>query len=106
MARFKQGDGIKYDTKKPRWSLVPLNVIEDIVRVATFGAEKYEDNNWKYVEPGPDRYFSALMRHLAAWQAGEANDPETGLSHLAHAGWNVMALAWFAKQGKGLTEDK
>jgi hypothetical protein len=103
--QFKVGDGIKHDEKKPRWHLIPLDVLEGIARVATFGADKYEDNNWKYVHPGPERYFDALMRHITAWQAGERDDPETGFSHLAHAGWNVMALAWFEKHGRGLAQD-
>lgn len=102
---MKQGDGTKYDEKKPKWHLIPLKVLEDIARVATFGADKYDEDNWKYVQPGPNRYYDALMRHLTDWQDGEHDDPETGFSHLAHAGWNIMALAWFEKQGHTLEID-
>jgi ADP-heptose:LPS heptosyltransferase len=37
------------------------------------------------------------MRHLAAWQRGEENDPETGLPHLAHAMCNLRMLTLYSK---------
>jgi len=38
------------------------------------------------------RPFSALMRHVWAWWRGQETDPETGYSHLAHAGCCVLFL--------------
>lgn len=87
--------GLKTDTGKPRWSLVPYDALLEIVKVLTFGATKYADNNWQHVDNHEDRYFSAMLRHLTAWKNGQRTDDETGLSHLAHAGCCLLFLLWF-----------
>ena len=38
--------GLKLDFDKLRWDLLPIECVEEIVRVLTFGAKKYDDNNW------------------------------------------------------------
>jgi len=86
------GPGKKYDSGKARFDLVPLRAVLKIAEVLTFGAEKYGANNWQNVTPFEGRYFAALLRHLTAWRAGELVDPETGLSHLAHAGCCLLFL--------------
>jgi len=93
--------GIKHDSEKPRWSLVPWEEFEDVVKVLTLGSRKYEDFNWQYVDNMDDRYFSAAMRHLIAWRKGEINDPESGISHLAHAICNLLFLMWYDKTNRG-----
>lgn len=86
--------GIKYDEHKPRWSLLPLKAVEEIVKVLTFGATKYEENSWQNLEDFNDRYFSALIRHLTKWQSGENYDDESGLHHLSHAACNIIFLIY------------
>lgn len=88
--------GIKYDGEKPDWSLLDLSLVEDVVKVLTYGARKYSPDNWQKVEK--ERYFAAAMRHIAAYQAGEACDSETGISHLAHAQCCLHFLQWHEKQ--------
>lgn len=80
---------------KPRWELLPLDAIEEIVKVYTMGAEKYADNAWKTIPDAHRRYLAALFRHVAAYERGERLDKESGLSHLAHAAWNAIAILWF-----------
>jgi len=92
---FEKSQGVKYDNDKPRWYLLPWNAVEEVVKVLTLGAVKYEDDNWKRVDNAKSRYFSALLRHLTAWVGGETNDSETGLNHLAHAGCCLLFLLWF-----------
>lgn len=91
------GEGLKYDIEKLRWDLLPIECVEDIVKVLNFGANKYADNNWQIVENAEERYYAALLRHLSAWRQGEKVDPESGLSHLAHILCNVTFLLWFEK---------
>lgn len=79
---------------KPRWELLPLDAIEEIVRVYTMGAEKYADDAWKTIPDAHRRYLAALFRHIAAYERGERKDKESGLSHLAHAAWNAIAILW------------
>lgn len=87
-------NGVKYDSEKPRWSLLPWEQVKQIVNVLTFGAKKYADDNWQKVPQSRDRYFSALMRHITSWKSGERIDSESGLSHLAHAGCCLLFLMW------------
>lgn len=95
------GKGRKYDQEKPRWELVELDILTPMVRVLTRGARKYEDGNWKRVPDRRRRYFAALLRHLAAWEAGEKNDPEWNESHLAHAMCCLLFLSWDEQQADG-----
>jgi hypothetical protein len=82
--------GVKYDSNKPRYDLVCPRAFEEFVKVLTFGAVKYSPDNWKLVEP--DRFISALYRHVEAYRKGEACDPETEFHHLGHAMCNLMFL--------------
>ena len=91
--------GTKHDGKKPRWSLLPAGTIQQIIAVLEFGAAKYTENNWQYVDRGPERYYDALMRHTHAWRDGEKNDQESGLHHLAHAGCCLLFMLWLDDKG-------
>jgi hypothetical protein len=77
--------GIKYDSEKPDYSLLPPLVLDEVVKVLTYGASKYSRENWRQLDDGKNRYFSAAQRHLWALRRGETHDEESGLSHAAHA---------------------
>lgn len=85
---------IKADAGKPRLSLVPTEIINQIARVREYGINKYPNggpNNWKKVEL--DRYRDAAYRHLLAYIANPKGvDEESGLPHLAHLACNVAFL--------------
>lgn len=71
-----------------------------VAEVAGFGATKYARYNFL---KGYDwsLSFDAMQRHLLLWYSGEDTDPETGLSHLAHATWHGLALLAFERRGLG-----
>jgi hypothetical protein len=93
--------GVKYDTDKPRPDLLDPKAILAMAQVMEHGAKKYDTDNWKRVSEPQRRYYSAALRHLLAWWGGEANDAESGLSHLAHAACCVMFLQHFeGEKGK------
>ncbi len=96
MPRNRLLKGIKYDTGKLQWRLLPLEVLRDVVLVLMYGAKKYSPDNWKQVKP-KERYFDGCLRHLDAWQAGERKDPETGRNPLAHAICCLIFLLWHDK---------
>lgn len=77
--------GRKFDGNKLEYGLIPPLAMKEMVKVLTFGAQKYERDNWKRVPDSKRRYFDALERHIWAWKMGEQNDSETGINHLAHA---------------------
>jgi len=84
--------GRKFDGGKPQYGLLPPLALKATVEILTFGAEKYEPDNWKRVPDSKRRYFDAMQRHLWAWKQGEQNDQETGKNHLAHAMCCLMFL--------------
>lgn len=92
--------GQKFDTGKPRMELLPTQPLLAIARVLSFGAQKYDDHNWR---GGFDysRLIGAAYRHLSAYNDGEDTDPESGLSHLAHLGCCVLFLLEQEAKGTG-----
>jgi len=84
--------GRKFDGNKLEFGLLPSKALEATVDVLTFGAQKYERDNWKKVPDSKRRYFDALQRHMWAWKNGETLDPESGKHHLAHAMCCLMFL--------------
>lgn len=89
---------------KLRWDLLPMQEIEDIVRVFHLGAKKYKPNGWKDIPNGFERYRAAMMRHLMCYMNGERYDKELGVNHLSSMCWNAIAMLWYDKHGKGLIE--
>lgn len=88
--------GVRYNQGKPRMELIPTELIEEVAKVLTFGAEKYDDYNWqKFTPKQRGECVGSLMRHIEAYRKGEKLDPESGLSHLAHAGCNIAFLLWY-----------
>lgn len=88
----------KDDGGKLDWTLLPYDALEDIVKVLEFGAKKYARDNWRNGKGlGISRVTKSTMRHLVAYLRGEKEDPETGLSHWAHIGCNVLFVLHYLK---------
>lgn len=77
---------------KLRWDLLPLEDLEEVVGLYTFGVQKYSENSWQNLENGEQRYRAALFRHLLLHLKGEETDPESGYSHLSAVIWNAIAM--------------
>jgi hypothetical protein len=83
--KYDPSEGRKFDGGKLEYGLIPPLALEEMVKVLTFGAQKYERDNWKHVDDAKRRYFDAMQRHIWAWKQDEQIDPESGIHHLAHA---------------------
>lgn len=66
-----------------------------------YGAEKYEEHSWRHVPNAIARYFRAGERHHQErmfigqgqiYPVLEGNDAESGLPHIAHEIFNLLAL--------------
>ena len=101
--KINQG-GVKFDQGKIPMHLHPPEPLFAIGEIWDFGQKKYSARNW---EEGMDwsRPFGALMRHMWAWWGGEKKDPETGKSHLWHAGCCIFMLITYEIRGIG-TDDR
>jgi hypothetical protein len=100
----------KYDDGKPRMSLVPKRALIEVAKVFTFGANtdpnkgpvKYGVGNWHSGDSFDwSRLLDASDRHGEAFQLGEDNDVESGLSHLAHRICCDMMLLELVLTGHG-----
>ncbi len=92
--------GRKDDTGKARVSLIPRAALEAEAAVMGFGAKKYATWQWKSGF-AYSRLLDASLRHIIAFADGEDNDPESGLSHLAHARASLAMLLDQLKTGAG-----
>ena len=89
--------GAKMDAGK-----LPARLIADfapallkIGKVLEYGAsKKYTAHGWLEVENPEERYLDAFWRHLLA---GKGNDPDSGIPHLHHACWNLLAVLTLEK---------
>ena len=104
-------EGLRFNENKVRHDLLEPFAIEELAKVFTKGAEKYEPRNW---EKGMQwsKVIASLKRHVNAFERGEDFDfdpscnackegtckSHTGLFHMAHAAWNALALVSYYKK--------
>lgn len=91
-----KGTALKFDQNKLPLNLLSTEAMNQTAAVLAFGAQKYAEHNWRNGFAW-SRPLAAAMRHLTAFNDGEDKDPESGLSHLAHAACCIMFLLEFEK---------
>jgi hypothetical protein len=100
----KDEGAVKYDAGKIGVHLLPWPALQEIAKVLDFGALKYAPNNWT-----KGMSWSRLARgaenHIGEWLWREDKDPESKLSHLAHAGCCILFLLTYELFGLG-TDDR
>lgn len=94
---------IKFDQDKLPLHLLSTEALNQTAAVLAFGADKYAEHNWRKGFAW-SRPLAAAMRHITAFNAGEDKDPESGLSHLAHAACCIMFLLEFEKTHRELDD--
>ena len=96
----------KYDSTKPRASLIDFECIEQLSMLLERGATKYSVGNWRKASKR-STYFNACIRHLAFsfWGGKQNIDKETGVSHLICAMANIMFLYVLYRDNLG-TDDR
>lgn len=113
LAEQNPGQAVRAIGGKTRWDWMPWRAVHEVALVYTIcqstreqhprGIGKYQPNNWISGRGLPLMgYFRGATAHLFRFFIlREQNDPETGLHHLAHAGWNVLCALETVLQGKG-----
>lgn len=77
--------------------------IDQVARVGDFGAKKY--GQWNYRNGMPwMKLLGSCARHLTAFIAGQNNDPESGISHLAHLIYDALMLLGYVIEEKGVDD--
>lgn len=96
----------KADAGKPMPDLLTLGMqraLRLVQATMEYGAQKYEEHSWRDVPNAEARYFRACARHnqeRMMCMNGQGNarpilegaDSESGLPHIAHEVFNLLAL--------------
>lgn len=91
--------GVKHDSGKVMGQLLGdfSRALMGVAEVGTFGAKKYTRGGWQHVSDAEQRYYDAAWRHILQANQEEV-DSESGLSHLEHAAWNILAVIELKKR--------
>ncbi len=81
----------RFDEGKVRHDLIPAWALERLAEVYTYGAQKYDDNNW-LKGMNWSKVQGPLERHYNKWKRGSIRDAESNCYHLAQVAWNAIAL--------------
>lgn len=90
----KEQEGMKFDERKLRYDLILPSILEYLAFVYTYGAIKYDDNNYKKLDDIDKRYEGALFRHFQDHRKGNKFDKDSGLLHAGQVFWNAGTLLW------------
>lgn len=97
IGRFNQG--------KPQWTLMNADAMLPMINVLSYGASKYDRNNWAKACPKRLDLMDSLMRHSMKIIAGESVDPESGLPHIGHLMCNAMFYSYWEQKTNGKFEN-
>lgn len=95
----KIGGGNRFNTNKPRVELLVPEAMEEVARVWAFGAEKYDDHNWKK-GIGVTSIIGCILRHTFKIMKGEDIDDESQCLHAAHIICNASMLIYFFRRNR------
>lgn len=79
---------------------IPGEVFRGVVAVGSYGARKYERDNWLHVADGVSRYYEAVGRHVLDIICGEWIDAESGLPNIYHVFWGILAAGELVRRQK------
>lgn len=79
----------RFNSGKPRWSLLHFNSLEPLVRAMEYGEGKYGRDNWKKTMDLKE-LIDCNLRHLTKLSDGEEFDKESGVHHMGHVIANSM----------------
>jgi len=97
--------GTKFNQGKPRMSLIPAAPMRAIAMVLNYGEKKYHAYNWAMGIPFSD-LLDACERHIGYFKDGENLDKESGLHHIAHAAFYMIAILWFMFRDQKELDDR
>jgi hypothetical protein len=86
--------GLRYNTGKRRYDLLPPDAMAALADLMTIGSRKYAERNWELGMAFSDASAS-LERHLQDWKAGIDHDDESRQLQMAHVAINaIFLLTW------------
>ncbi len=102
LAEYEQQElkALKFDTGKPKLSLLNSASLKLEADAMEYGAQKYARNNYR---AGMEwtRMIDAALRHITAFANGESIDSESGVNHIGHAKACLGMLAYYIENKVG-----
>lgn len=94
---FKSGFQRDTGDGKPRYDLIPHELLTRLAELYTRGAVKYDENNWRKANSDIEykRFISSAWRHFIAWQRGDIDE-----DHAIATIWNIMSYEWHTQHKK------
>ena len=88
---FDSGFNRDIDYGKPRYDLIPSELLKRLGELYARGAEKYGDYNWQKANSEEEytRFIASAFRHFEQWRAGDTDE-----DHAMGAIWNIIAYEW------------
>lgn len=89
--KYKSGFNRDVTDGKPRYDLVPLNMLKRLAELYARGAEKYGDSNWKLANTKEEleRFRQSAFRHFIQW-----NMDETDEDHASAVVFNIFSFEY------------
>ena len=98
--RIDYNSGFRRDVQegKPRYDLIPYELLKRLAELYARGAEKYGDDNWQKANSEEEyrRFINSAFRHFEQWRAGE-QDEDHGVAVI----WNIISYEWHTKHKNG-----
>ena len=92
-----------FSTGKLGIDQIPDFVLAELGLVYSYGEIKYGRDNWMSGTEWHE-FIGSAKRHFAYWCLGQDEDSESGINHLSHAIWNLIALRYYQKTGGGVDD--
>lgn len=90
-SKYKSGFHRDIDTNKPRYDLIPPELLHRLAMVYTRGSQKYDDDNWRKADSEEEyrRFVASAFRHFEQWRAGNEDE-----DHAMQCVWNIISYEW------------
>ena len=91
---FPSGFNRDIQADKPRYDLIPPELLKRLAELYARGAEKYGDFNWQKADTEEEyqRFVASAFRHFEQWRSGEEDE-----DHAIGTIWNIIAYEWHMK---------
>lgn len=96
----EKAGGTRYSKGKPKMTNSPFDGLWMVAEVSEYGAKKYAPLDWENGQSFSTLLSSGFRHFIKALRDPLSRDPESGLLHIAHCAWNVLALLSFISQGR------
>lgn len=104
--------GDRFNTDKPRFDLLPWDVLGALAWHYHCGAQKYDARNWEQGLKWNEGCAASLARHLAKWSTGEDFETENikgkdyTFYHDVAILWNAAAMVAMRLRGRHDLDDR